>query len=63
MPERSSNKKGSANPGLSQAASEMGKVGGKRGGPARAESLSAAERSKIAKQAAEKRWQQGKGKK
>lgn len=35
---------------------ERGREGGKKGGPARARKLSAAERSKIAKKAAAARW-------
>ena len=41
---------------LSSAAAEMGRKGGK----ARAKKLTAAERSAIAKKAAEKRWKSGK---
>lgn len=35
---------------------ERGRMGGKKGGPARARKLSAAERSKSAKKAAAARW-------
>lgn len=43
------------------AAVELGRLGGLKGGKARAESLSAKERSEIAKKAAEKRWINKKG--
>ncbi len=39
-----------------QAAVELGRLGGLKGGKARAESLSAKKRSEIAKKAAKKRW-------
>jgi hypothetical protein len=39
-----------------QAAAILGSMGGKKGGPARAKSLSKARRSAIAKQAAKARW-------
>ncbi len=42
--------------GKNPAAVELGKLGGKKGGKARAEKLSAARRKEIAKNAAEKRW-------
>jgi hypothetical protein len=35
---------------------ELGRLGGKKGGPARANNLSAKERSEIAKNAARHRW-------
>lgn len=38
------------------AAVELGRLGGKKGGPARAKKLTASQRSKIAKDAALKRW-------
>jgi hypothetical protein len=38
------------------AASALGKLGGKKGGPARAKALSAKRRSEIAKKAAKARW-------
>lgn len=38
------------------AAVSLGRLGGKKGGPARATSLTAEERSAIAKKAAESRW-------
>lgn len=44
--------KGTKNP----AAVALGRLGGLKGGKARAESLSAAKRSQIAKKAAQKRW-------
>lgn len=40
-------------------AAAMGRAGGLKGGKARAEKLSAAERSEIAKKAAKKRWSEG----
>jgi hypothetical protein len=40
----------------SQAASILGKIGGPKGGKARAESLTAAKRKEIAKKAALTRW-------
>lgn len=36
---------------------ELGRLGGKKGGPARADRLSAEQRSEIAKRAAQARWQ------
>jgi hypothetical protein len=42
--------------GKNAAAVALGKLGGKKGGPARAESLSAKRRSEIAKAAAKARW-------
>jgi len=42
--------------GKNPAAVALGKLGGKKGGPARAASLSAAKRKSIAKKAAEARW-------
>ncbi len=39
-----------------QAAAILGSLGGKKGGPARAKSLSRARRSAIAKKAAKARW-------
>jgi hypothetical protein len=41
---------------LSEAASMMGKIGGPRGGRARAQKLSAERRKEIARKAAEARW-------
>ena len=43
--------------GKNPAAVALGKLGGKKGGKARAEKLTAAERSAIAKKAAKARWQ------
>ena len=40
-----------------QAAVELGRLGGNKGGKARAESLTPEQRSEIAKKAAEKRWE------
>lgn len=39
-----------------QAAVELGRLGGKKGGKARAEKLTPEERSEIARKAAESRW-------
>lgn len=53
-------KEGYANPGMSSgknpAAVALGKLGGLKGGKARAEKLSSEERSEIAKKAAQTRW-------
>lgn len=43
-------------PAKNQAAVELGRLGGLKGGRARAAKLSAEERSAIAKRAAERRW-------
>lgn len=43
-------------PNKNQAAVELGRLGGLRGGKARAKTLSAAERKAIAQNAAKKRW-------
>lgn len=43
-------------PEKNQAAVELGRLGGKKGGKARAESLTPEERSEIARNAALKRW-------
>lgn len=42
--------------GKNPAAVELGRLGGRKGGKARAAKLSAKERSEIAKKAAEARW-------
>ncbi len=42
--------------GKNPAAVALGKLGGKKGGPARAKKLTAEQRSEIAKKAARKRW-------
>jgi hypothetical protein len=47
-------------PQKNQAAVELGRLGGQKGGRARAEKLSADERSKIARRAAQARWSKGK---
>ena len=47
--------------GKNPAAVALGRLGGKKGGKARAEKLSPERRSEIAKKAAEKRWEQAKG--
>jgi hypothetical protein len=44
--------------GKNLAAVKLGRLGGKKGGKARAEKMSAEERSEIAKKAARARWQQ-----
>jgi hypothetical protein len=41
---------------IQQAASAMGKIGGPKGGKARAASLTAKQRAEIAKKAAKARW-------
>ena len=41
------------------AAMVLGSLGGKKGGPARAQKLSAKRRSEIARKAAEARWRKG----
>lgn len=43
-------------PEKNPAAVELGRLGGKKGGAARAKKLTAKERSEIAKKAAEARW-------
>jgi hypothetical protein len=43
-------------PQKNQAAVELGRLGGKKGGAARAKALSPADKSRIAKAAAKKRW-------
>jgi len=43
--------------GKKPAAVELGRLGGKKGGRARASKLTAAERSEIARNAAKTRWQ------
>jgi hypothetical protein len=45
-----------APPAKNQAAVELGKLGGKKGGAARAISLTPEKRSEIAKKAAQSRW-------
>jgi len=45
-----------AEPKKNPAAVELGRLGGKKGGPARAAKLSEKKRSEIAKRAAEARW-------
>ena len=45
------------------AAVALGKLGGKKGGPARAKALSSERRSEIARAAAKARWTKEKGKK
>jgi hypothetical protein len=41
---------------LSEAAKKLGSKGGKKGGPARARKLTAAQRKKIAEEGAKARW-------
>ena len=43
-------------PGENKEAAELGRKGGLKGGAARSKSLTTAQRSQIAKKAAEKRW-------
>jgi hypothetical protein len=45
-----------APPEKNKAAQELGRLGGKKGGAARAKSLTAEQRSEIAKKAAATRW-------
>ena len=45
--------------GKNPAAVELGRLGGLKGGPARAKKLSKKRRSEIAKKAADPRWQRG----
>ena len=45
-----------APPQKNKAAQELGRLGGKKGGKARAESLTPEQRSAIARKAAQKRW-------
>jgi len=45
---------------LHDAAKRLGEAGGKKGGPARARTLSTEERSAIAKKAAKARWAKAK---
>jgi len=45
-----------APPEKNKAAQELGRLGGKKGGAARAKSLTPEQRSEIAKKAAAKRW-------
>ena len=45
--------------GKNPAAVALGRLGGKKGGPARAKKLTAEQRSEIARKAARMRWQSG----
>ncbi len=45
--------------GKNQAASELGRLGGLKGGEARAKSLTPERRKEIARKAAAKRWSEG----
>lgn len=47
------------NAALKEAAAQLGRKGGLKGGPARANALSAKRRSEIAKKAARARWGKG----
>lgn len=58
----SGHKKQGKNNDLHDAAAKLGKKGGEIGGPARARSLSANERSEIARKAANARWANAKRK-
>lgn len=49
-----------ADDGKNQAAVELGRLGGKKGGKARAEALTPEQRSAIARKAAQARWQKDK---
>jgi len=51
-----------ADAGKNPAAVALGRLGGKKGGPARAKRLTADERSEIARIAALARWRKAKGK-
>lgn len=53
MPKRSSKQEGAPK---NQAAVSLGRLGGLKGGPARAAKLTAEQRSDIARRAAEARW-------
>jgi hypothetical protein len=48
-------------PKKNPAAVELGRLGGKKGGPARARKLTAKRRREIAKAAAEARWRRARG--
>ncbi len=48
-------------PEKNPAAVALGRLGGKKGGPARAAKLTAEQRTAIAKKAAAKRWEKGVG--
>ena len=48
-----------ARPEKNKAAQELGRLGGLKGGKARAEKLTPEERSEIARNAANKRWEKG----
>jgi hypothetical protein len=50
-----------ANPKKNPAAVELGRLGGKKGGKARAEKLTPERRREIAKKAAAARWNKGEG--
>lgn len=49
-------------PGKNPHAQALGRLGGKKGGEARAQSLTAAERQDIARRAAQARWQHARDK-
>lgn len=52
--------KDTANDGKNPAAVALGRLGGLKGGKARANKLTSEQRKKIAKKAAEKRWENNK---
>ncbi len=56
VPKRSSMDPDDPSDGKNPAAVALGRLGGKKGGPARAMRLTAAQRSAIAKRAAQARW-------
>jgi hypothetical protein len=56
VPDAEPASKGKPEPEKNPAAVALGRLGGLKGGKARAESLSAARRKAIAKKAAQKRW-------
>lgn len=53
----SEKKEGQQQPQKNQAAVELGRLGGKKGGKARAEKLTPEERKEIARRAAKARWE------
>ena len=53
-------KKQSLSEEIKKAATALGRLGGLKGGPARAIKLSAERRSEIARKAAQKRWEKNK---
>ena len=55
-PEDSEGDQGQTDTNKNPAAVELGRLGGKKGGPARAKKLTAEQRREIAKKGAEARW-------